>query len=449
MPVAPNAPVDPGPRADAPLDDDAFADLLVRLGPFEPAPRLAVGVSGGADSLALVWLTHRWAKARGGSVLALTVDHRLRPESGSEATQVARTLAAQDIDHTVLTWQDAPAGAGEAQARAARHRLLGDACADRGIAHLLLAHTRDDQAETVLLRFAKGSGPDGLAGMPAVRETNRLRLLRPLLGVAKARLRATCTAAGLTAIEDPSNADPRFARARLRQAAGALATEGLTTDRLVDLAHRCALDRVALEAETADLLAEAVTLDPLGFAVLDPQPLAGVPAAIVHRVVGAVIATLGGADYLPRREALLRVLGDLTSGRRTGARTLGGCRLRFARRITVTREPDAADRACVLVGTPGQLLWDGRFRVTVTGEMLERGPIQIGRAGNALTRCGTDTPAAALASLPAAWRHGIMVAEPRIPHWDPAWRPHAPAIPPLETRFAPRRPLAAPAFGVV
>ena len=173
------------------------------------------------------------------------------------------------------------------------------------------------------------------------------------------------------------------------------------------------------------------------------------PTAIAQRVIGAVIATVGGGNYLPRREALLRVLGDLRAGRRAGARTLGGCRLRFARRITVTREPDAADRASVTVRAPGPLLWDGRFRVTVAGEMLEQGPIEIGRTGNALARCGTDTPAAALASLPAAWRHGIMVAEPRIPHLDPAWRPRTPAIPPLETRFTPRRPLAAPAFGVV
>ena len=449
MPVAPTAAIDPAPDAAPPLGDGTFADLLVPLGPFEPAPRLAVGVSGGADSLALVWLAHRWAKARGGSVLALTVDHRLRPESGSEAMRVARILAAHDIDHTVLTWRDPPNGASEAQARAARHRLLGDACAARSIAHLLLAHTRDDQAETVLLRFAKGSGPDGLAGIPAMRETNQLRLLRPLLGVTKAQLRATCVTAGLTAIEDPSNADPRFARARLRQAATGLAVEGMTADRLVDLAHRCALDRVVLEAETASLLVETVTLNPLGFAVLDPQPLAGVPTGIVHRVIGAVIATVGGGDYLPRREALLRVLGDLTGGRQTGARTLGGCRLRFARRITVTREPDAARRASVTVRTPGPLLWDGRFRVTVTGEMLEGGPVEIGHVGKALERSGIDTPAAALASLPAAWRHSTMVAEPRIPHLDPAWRPSAPAIPPLETRFTPRRPLAAAAFGVV
>ena len=422
---------------------------MVPLGPFEPAPRLAVGVSGGTDSLALVWLAHRWATTRGGSVLALTVDHRLRPESQSEAQHVARILAAHDIDHAVLTRPDPPSDAAEASARTARYRLLDDACAGRGIAHLLLAHTLDDQAETVLMRFAKGSGPDGLAGMPAVRETARLRLLRPLLGVAKARLRATCATAGLPALEDPSNADPRYARARLRRAAAVLSAEGMTNDRLVDVAHRCAVDRVAFEAATADLLAAAATLDPLGFAVLDTRSLAGAPAAISHRAVGAVIATVGGADYPPRREALDRLLADLATGRQTGARTLGGCRVRFARRITVTREPAAVEKVTVTVDRPDIFRWDGRFRVTVTGAMLEQGPIEIRGVGDALKRCGSHVPAAALASLPAAWRRGTLVAGPRFPCSDPVWVPREPRIQPLETRFAPFRPFAAAVFGVV
>ncbi len=431
------------------LDNDAFADRMARLGPFEAKPKLAVGVSGGADSMALVWLAHRWAAARGGSVLALTVDHRLRPESTQEAEQVAETLGARGIDHAVLTWRDPPAGAGEAAARTARYRLLGDACSDRGIAHLLLAHTLNDQAETVLLRFAKGSGPDGLAGMPAVRETAQIRVLRPLLDVDKARLRATCAAASLPAIEDPSNADPQFARARLRDASSVLAAEGMTTARLADLAQRCAADRVVLEAATADLLAEAASWDPLGFATLDPRLLTGAPRAVGYRAIGAVIATIGGADYPPRREALQKILADLQAGRRTGGRTLGGCRVRFACRITITREPEAARTAAVTVSRPGPILWDGRFRVTVTEDVLAHGPVGIDSAGNGLKRRGAGVPAAALASLPAAWRDGVMASGPRIADVAPVWAPCDPGIPSMEVRFAPGRPFAAAAFGVV
>ena len=422
---------------------------MAPLGPFEPAPRLAVGVSGGSDSLALAWLAHHWATARGGSILALTVDHRLRPESRREAQHVARTLAAHDIDHAVLTWPDPPSDAPEAAARAARYRLLGDACAGRGIAHLLLAHTLDDQAETVLMRFAKGSGPDGLSGMPAVRETARLRLLRPLLGVAKTRLQATCAAVGLAPVEDPSNADLRFARARLRQAATVLAAEGMTRDRLADLAQRCAADRVALETATASLLTETATLDPLGFAVLDARPLADAPAALAHRAVGAVIATVGGADYPPRREALDRLLTDLAAGRQTGARTLGGCRVRFARRITVTREPVAVEKVTVTADTPGVFAWDRRFRVSVTRAMLDQGPIELKGVGNALKRHGSRVPASVLVTLPAAWHRGALVAGPQLACCDPIWVPPEQQILPLETRFAPFRPFAAAVFGVV
>ena len=164
-----------GDSADSPIGAAEFAALLDPLGPFEPAPLLAVGVSGGADSLALVLLADRWARARRGSVLALTVDHALRDGSAAEAAQVGHWLAARGIAHEVLRWDGPkPATAIQETARAARYRLLGQRCAGTGILHLLLAHHRDDQAETVLLRRAQGSGRDGLAGMAAIRETDQL-----------------------------------------------------------------------------------------------------------------------------------------------------------------------------------------------------------------------------------------------------------------------------------
>ncbi|HLU65659.1 MAG TPA: tRNA lysidine(34) synthetase TilS, partial [Kofleriaceae bacterium] len=180
--------------------------MIEALGPFERRPRLAVAVSGGPDSLCLCLLAHGWAKARGGEVSALTVDHGLRPTSADEARQVAAWLGPRGIDHHVLRWTGAkPATAIQEAAREARYRLLGDWCRAAGVLHLLLAHHLDDQAETVAFRRARGSGPEGLAGMPAVRELAGLRLLRPLLGVPKARLVATLEAAGQAWLEDPSN----------------------------------------------------------------------------------------------------------------------------------------------------------------------------------------------------------------------------------------------------
>ena len=199
------------------LDEARFATLMAPLGPFEARPRLAVAVSGGPDSLALCLLADRWARRRGGAVVGLIVDHGLRPESAGEAGQTAAWLGAREIGSQILTWPGQKPTVGiQAAARHARYRLLGGWCRAAGVLHLLTAHHRGDQAETVALREARASGPDGLAGMAAVRELAGLRLLRPLLGVQKAALVAVLDAARQPWLEDPSNRAQGFARARLR-----------------------------------------------------------------------------------------------------------------------------------------------------------------------------------------------------------------------------------------
>src|SRR5262245_11003154 len=179
---------------------------MARLGPFERAPHIAVAVSGGPDSLALTLLLAEWAQARGGRVDALTVDHRLRPESATEAAQVGRWLAPlPGVTHHILPWSDPKPETGiQAAARDARYRLLAAHCRDHAILHLCVAHHRDDQHETHRLRAGHGSGPIGLAGMSAIRPLEGVRLLRPLLGVAKAELVALLEARGQSWIADPS-----------------------------------------------------------------------------------------------------------------------------------------------------------------------------------------------------------------------------------------------------
>ena len=206
---APAAPAEP-------LTLEEFAALLEALGPFERQPALAVAVSGGADSTALALLTREWTARRGGSLLALVVDHDLRAESAAEAAETMRRLADLGIAALCLRWTGPkPASGVQAAAREARYRLLAVACRERAILHLLLGHHAEDQAETVELRRRSGSGRAGLAGMPAVRELAGLRLLRPLLSVRRARLAATLRMRALPWTDDPSNRDPRFARTAL------------------------------------------------------------------------------------------------------------------------------------------------------------------------------------------------------------------------------------------
>ena len=154
---------------------------MERLGPFEASPHIAAGVSGGADSMALAVLLHAWAGARGGRVTALTVDHGLRPEAAREARRAGRTLRSLGIGHRSLRWEGpSPTANLQAEARRIRYGLLEDWCARHGVLQLALAHHRDDQAETLLLRLGRGSGLDGLAAMSPVSARAHIRLLRPL-----------------------------------------------------------------------------------------------------------------------------------------------------------------------------------------------------------------------------------------------------------------------------
>lgn len=448
--------------ADLPIDDHTFAGLMTRLRPFEPTPRAAVAVSGGADSMALCLLADRWARAQGGSILALTVDHRLRPGSAREAETVADWLGRRRVDHRVLPWCEGRDGIGagslQAAARAARYRILQAACAEAGILHLLLAHTLDDQAETVLLRLAKGSGVDGLAAMPVVRETGNLRLLRPLLGVAKQRLQATCRQSGQQWIDDPSNLSPDFARGRLRRVSAALKAEGLSPDRLADTARRAGRARAALEAAANTLLARVAAIHPEGYVTLDRTRWLDAPEELALRALSRCLLTVGAGRHAPRLERLERLYEALRSDACDGGRTLAGCRVLRDKsdRLLVCREPAAAETMTLPrnSGAPAAPVhWDGRFLVTPPTGRMPAG-LELRRLGvtgrKALKAAGLTTegmPATAMLSLPGLWDGEQIFALPQIVSLQR--RPISCKLSLCGVRFAPSRRLTDPAFAVV
>jgi tRNA(Ile)-lysidine synthase len=399
---------------------------------------VAVAVSGGPDSLCLCLLADGWARARGGEVSALIVDHGLRPTSAAEARQVADWLRARQIDHYVLSWTGPkPATGIQAAAREARYRLLADWCRAAGVLHLLLAHHLDDQAETVTLRQARQSGVDGLAGMAAVRELSGLRLLRPLLGVPKARLPATLQALGQPWIEDPSNLAASFARGRLRRSAG------LDVPRLARLAAEHARRRAANEALTASWLALNARVDPAGFVTLAGGALAAAPPDIRRRAVQQILMSVGGKRYPPRGARLDRLIEQLRAGLTSG-RTLAGCRiLPWQGALLICREPRMIEDELALVpGAP--VLWDGRFRLELSGEAPALVVRALGRAGTrALGQAiGRTLPAPVRPSLPSLWRGEELVAVPHL----------GLVLPPLAgrgivgVRFNPASPLAGAPF---
>jgi tRNA(Ile)-lysidine synthase len=230
----------------APVTADEFAGLMGALAvDLTAIQNIAVAVSGGGDSMALLHLLARWVPASV-TVHVLTVDHGLRPESKTEAKQVAAWVQNMlGIIHQTLTWRGVKPTTKIAEtARAKRYDLMAAYCRQHNIRHLFLAHNLDDQAETFLLRLSAGSGPDGLSGMRGIeRLAIDMLILRPLLSVSHERLLATLRAAGQDWVEDPTNVNQDYARPRLRAARDVLAREGLTPERLAATADRCARAR--------------------------------------------------------------------------------------------------------------------------------------------------------------------------------------------------------------
>ena len=445
------------PGREAPLGDPEFAAAMALVGPFEPAPELAVAVSGGADSLALALLADRWARARSGSIVALTVDHRLRPESAAEAARVGAWLAARGIRQEILVWEGPyPLHDLQAAARAARYRLLGEWCRRADRLHLLTAHHEDDQAETLILRLGRGSGLAGLAAMAPIVEDGHHRLLRPLLAVPSARLRATLAGFAQDWIEDPSNRNPAFARARVREGKALFAEAGLTPRRLAETARRLARARIVQERLVERVLVAGAGLHPAGFALLDPHPFAAAADEIGLRALASVVATVGGAEFPPRLERLERVAAALFAGALGGGRTLGGCRLvPWRGRILVLREPAAMAPPAALPDGGGTICWDQRFLIEVpksfAGREWERGLSVggLGIEGAARMRGIVEAsptpylPSSVRPSLPAFRREGTLLGVPHL-----GWM-HAGAEIGAVVRFRPTRSLTGSGFTVV
>jgi tRNA(Ile)-lysidine synthase len=293
---------------------------------------IVVAVSGGGDSIALMHLLEAYASAnRLAPPIVLTVDHGLRKHSARDARQVAAWAKQAGLKAHILTWRGArPKSGVEAAAREARYRLMGDWLVKNSITTLHVGHTQDDQAETFLLRLARGSGLDGLSAMqthaPWPVEGYDLTISRPLLGVARDALRAHLTDLGQAWLDDPMNDDTAFDRVKIRKAQAALADAGLTAARIAAAAAHLGRARAALEVVTGAVLARASTPVAGGFA-LDPAALAAAPREVGLRALAAVLMAVSGQPYRPRFEALERLFDRLAAGTLGRGVTLHGCHI--------------------------------------------------------------------------------------------------------------------------
>lgn len=361
----------------APVSDAELASLFSDL---KDLPVVLLAVSGGPDSTALMVLAARWRATltSGPKLIAVTVDHGLRKEAKAEAAAVAKLARRLKVAHRTLAWTGRKPKTGLQQAaRLARYRLLAEAARKARAAHILTAHTRDDQAETVLIRMSRGSGLTGLGAMQRIsvvpgRERVRCLdgstekvsgfrvrgpraaprndeplLIRPLLDLPKSRLVATLKAAGIPFADDPSNRDPRFTRARLRSLMPHLAAEGLDAPRLAGLARRLKRADAALEAAVDRAAAELAVKAPAGMTAFQAEGFAALPAEIGLRLLGRVVSAHGdeGPVELAKLEALKEALDSAQKAGRKSAngrfrRSLAGAIVTFTGpAVVVERAP--------------------------------------------------------------------------------------------------------------
>ncbi|WP_420394075.1 tRNA lysidine(34) synthetase TilS [Acuticoccus sp.] len=398
----------PAPAATAPSTVRLDVGLLDGLG----GP-VGIAVSGGGDSVALAVLM---AKARPGVAdVILTVDHGLRADGAAEADAVEALGRRLGRPVVRLKVEGPPRGSLQAWARQARYSTLAAAASAHGLAGIATGHTLDDQAETVLLRLARGSGLRGLAAMRPRTELYGVPVVRPLLATRRDALREALSAQKVGWLEDPSNGDPRFDRVAMRTLAPRLAAVGLTAERLAAVAGHLARASDLVDALTADLLAEAMRVDRAGAVVLDTNRWAAAHPEVRLRALAEAARRAGG--HAPRFAALASAEAALLAG---APATLGhACAAVLGARIVLWREARAIAPLALAAG--GRGVFDGRYEVAA-------GPhaVVVAALGDRLPLPPpNDVHRPAVATAPGLFVDGALVAAPtfglRAKAWASQW----------------------------
>lgn len=418
---------------------------------------LILAVSGGPDSLALLTLISAWAEARNKNAqplpcprfLAVTIDHGVRSESASEAAFVEAQAARWGVPHETLPWLgEKPLTGFQEAAREARYTLLAArARREDGTVAVVTAHHRDDQVETFLMRLGRGSGLDGLSAMRSrsvlgggrlahdglplddlmfggqslnnLPVDARVYLERPFLDVPKVRLIATLEDQGLPWIADPSNDNPTFERVRLRQAQQQLDHLGVGSAAIARSVRRLQRGKDALDWATERLWQSAVATHAGAYGAVNIPLYSSAPEDLRVRVLARLIQTFGGQTFGARLSHIEALAVRGHPGARPFACTLGGCFVRYGRRILhVFREPGRLGLPVLSLAPGATALWDCRFLVTHRGN--NPSPVEVRALGAAATRvrvlASSSMPYAAAMTLPSFWRHDKLLA---VPHFGP------------------------------
>ncbi|WP_306112473.1 MULTISPECIES: tRNA lysidine(34) synthetase TilS [unclassified Roseovarius] len=369
--------------------------------------RLGIAVSGGSDSLGLLLLARQWAAQGGPEPYAVTVDHGLRAASRDEAAGVAALCARLGVAHKTLEWRGWD-GAGNLsdQARRARYGLIADWAEAGQITDVALGHTLNDVAETFVMRLMREAGVDGLAAMAPSWRQGTVEFRRPLLQLSRAELRKVVEREGLAWVDDPTNEDEAFERARVRKALAALEDLGVTARGLGNVAGHLGEVRSTLYWYVFLAARNHVSFD-RGDVMVDRKGFRTLPRDICRRMVQEILRWISGADYVPRGKAVALMLEAIRGG---NGMTLHGVmmsvetdHLRFAREPKAVAQTRAA---------PGEA-WDGRWQLD--GPWPDGAEVAtLGEAGLAhcQERLQPGLPRSSLLASPAVWRGGHLVAAP-------------------------------------
>ena len=314
-----------------------FAQLMLGVFINKQRARIALAVSGGADSLCLLYLVSEWAREFDHKIIAITVDHGLRREAAAEAEYVASVCAKLDVRHVTLKWDSGgkPKAAIQESARQARYQLMSNWCYENGYTTLMTAHHAKDNWETFMMRLAKGSGLTGLTGISKVTYHKFGQLIRPLLQIPHKRIISTLQSRGIEPVFDPSNNDENFARVRWRQMYDSMASCGLDAAVVQAAQYRLAQVDSHIAKQVANLLSETASVCEAGYVQISNRLLEAEPL-LQQRVIIAVTYFLSQAEYVPPLSGIEYAIAELHIGR---SASVASCTLFPARdEITVCRD---------------------------------------------------------------------------------------------------------------
>lgn len=338
---------------------------------FEQPPKIALGISGGPDSLALAILTKQWLDAVGGTLICLTVNHNLRPDAESEAHYTGEVLKKYNIKHHILNWKGTNKLSNlQNQARDARRNLLTTWCKTNRYKYLFLAHTQDDVVETFFMRLFRGSGMQGLSSIPHLSTFNNVIILRPLLDFKKTELEGFLTNQNIKWIQDPSNHDNKFLRSKIRKL--------LKSDLLADIiSYDLMLDRCItgissikrandiIETDKYDIMSDIVSVYPEGYLTIKLESFLGLNTETALSILASCLITISGKrHYRPRFSSLKTLYNHLRSKNKKAA-TLSDCEIKIRKTLIYIYSESKNPQPNIEIIDQNTAKWDDRFLITI------------------------------------------------------------------------------------